>query len=74
MIRENGKRGLAAVGIYLAVWIFVFFIAFMTALGNDTPMARTVLRGIEVFALVAHPLWGIPAAFLIGVFSKGKSS
>ena len=50
----------------------VYFIAFMTALGNDTPVARTILRGVELFAIVANPLWGIPLAFLIGVYSKRK--
>ncbi|HWS22018.1 MAG TPA: hypothetical protein VN227_05220, partial [Methanoregula sp.] len=61
-----------AVGIFIAVWIMVFFIAFMTALGNDTPLARTTLKGVELFAIVANPLWGIPLAFLIGVYSKRK--
>jgi hypothetical protein len=30
------------------------------------------LKGVELFAIVAHPLWGIPIAFLIGVYSKRK--
>ena len=50
----------------------VYFIAFMTALGNDTPFARMTLKGVELFAIVANPLWGIPLAFLIGVYSKRK--
>jgi len=50
----------------------VYFIAFMTALGNDTPLARMTLKGVELFAIVANPLWGIPLAFLIGVYSKRK--
>jgi hypothetical protein len=44
----------------------------MTAFGNDSPLARTILRGFGMFAIVANPLWGIPAAFLIGVYSKRK--
>ena len=71
-LTANWKRGLWAVGIFLAVWMVVYFIAFMTALGNDTPFARTILMGVEVFAIVANPLWGIPIAFLIGVYSKRK--
>jgi len=55
---------------FLAAWIGVFFIAFMTALGNETPLARMILRGVELFAVIANPLWGIPLAFLIGIYSK----
>jgi len=68
----NGKRGLWAVAIFIVVWIIVFFIAFMTAFGTDYPMAGTILKGVEVFAVIANPLWGIPIAFLIGVYSKRK--
>jgi hypothetical protein len=64
-IPGNWKRGLWAVWIFIAVWIVVFFIAFMTALANDTPFAGTILRSVELFAIVANPLWGIPIAFLI---------
>jgi len=71
-ITGNWRRGLWAVGIFIAVWMVVYFIAFMTVLGNDTPVARTILRGVELFAVVANPLWGIPLAFLIGVYSKKK--
>jgi len=42
----------------------------MTAFGNDSPMAGTILKGVEVFAVIANPLWGIPIAFLIGVYSR----
>jgi hypothetical protein len=69
-IKRNWKRGLCAVAIFIAVWIVVFFIAFITAFGNDSPLARILLRGIELFAIIANPLWGVPLAFLIGVYSK----
>jgi hypothetical protein len=71
-IKANWKRGIWAVAIFIAVWLAVFFIAFMTAFGNDTPMAGTILKGVEVFAVIANPWWGIPIAFLIGVYSKRK--
>jgi hypothetical protein len=71
-LTANWRRGLWAVGIFIAVWMVVYFIAFMTALGNDTPFARMTLKGVELFAIVANPLWGIPIAFLIGVYSKRK--
>lgn len=44
----------------------VFFIAFMTAFGNDTPEARVILQGFSVFAYFANPLWGIPLAYVFG--------
>jgi len=44
----------------------------MTALGNDTPLARITLRGVELFAIIANLLWGIPLAFLIGIYTKRK--
>jgi hypothetical protein len=71
-IKENWKRGIWAVAIFIAVWLAVFFIAFMTAFGNDTPLARTILGSIELFTIIANPLWGIPLAFLIGIYSKRK--
>ena len=71
-IKANWKRGLLAVAVFIAVWIVVFFIAFMTALGNDSPMARAILNGVELFVMFANPLWAIPIAFLIGVYTKRK--
>jgi hypothetical protein len=71
-IKENWKRGLLAVAIFIGIWIVVFFIAFMTAFGNDSPMARTILGGVELFAIIANPLWGIPIAFFVGVYTKKK--
>jgi hypothetical protein len=44
----------------------------MTAFGNDSPMARTILTGFELFVIIANPLWGIPLAFLIGIYTKRK--
>ncbi|MDD1692756.1 MAG: hypothetical protein LUQ05_06185 [Methanoregula sp.] len=61
-----------AVAVFMGIWIAVFFIAFMTAFGNESPMARAILKGVELFAIVAYPLWGIPIAFLIGIYWKKK--
>jgi len=44
----------------------------MTAFGNDSPLARTILKGVEVFAVIANPLWGIPIAFFVGIYWKKK--
>jgi hypothetical protein len=71
-LKANWKRGLLAVAIFIAVWIVVFFIAFMTAFGNDSSMARAILKGFELFTIIANPLWGIPIAFFVGVYSKRK--
>ena len=71
-IKANWKRGLLAVAIFMGIWLAVFFIAFMTAFGNDSPMARAILNGVELFAIIANPLWGIPIAFLIGIYWKKK--
>jgi hypothetical protein len=48
------------------------FIAFLTAFGNDSPMARAILKGFELFTIIANPVWGIPIAFLIGIYTKRK--
>ena len=37
-IAVNGSRGFWAGGIFIAVRAVAFFIAYMTASGNDTPM------------------------------------
>lgn len=71
-VLANWKGGLVAVGLFLVCWAVVFFIAFMTALGNDTPFARCVLAGVEVFALIANPLWGIPCAYIAGAYVVGR--
>lgn len=71
-IKANWKRGLLAVAVFIGIWIVVFFIAFMTAFGNDSSMARGILKGVELFAIIANPLWGIPIAFLIGIYTKRK--
>ena len=71
-LKGNWKRGIWAVAIFIAVWFTVYSIAFMTAFGNDSPMARITLMGVELFAIIANPLWGIPLAFLIGIYTKRK--
>jgi len=71
-IKANWKRGLLAVAIFIAAWIAVFLIAFMIAFGSDSPMARAILKGFELFTIIANPVWGIPLAFLIGVYCKRK--
>jgi len=71
-IKANWKRGLLAVALFIGIWIVVFFIAFMTAFGNDSPMAGAILKGFGLFAIIANPFWGIPIAFLIGIYWKKK--
>jgi hypothetical protein len=35
-------------------------------------MARAILGGVELFVIIANPLWGIPIAFFVGVYGKRK--
>jgi len=63
---RNIRGGLTGVIIYLMVTAAVFFIAFMTALGNDSSGARAVLALSKIFFLVANPLWAVPLAWFLG--------
>ena len=36
------------------------------------PWQRAILKGVELFVIIANPLWAIPIAFLIGVYTKRK--
>ncbi|HON82035.1 MAG TPA: hypothetical protein PLN56_08175 [Methanoregulaceae archaeon] len=62
----NIKGGVAGVLIYLSVTALVYGVAFMAALGNDTPGARLVLEWAGAYFLVAYPLWTIPIAYFLG--------
>ena len=57
-IKANWKRGLWAVAVFIGIWIVVFFIAFMTAFGNDTPLARTILGGVGTVCHHCKPVVG----------------
>ena len=60
------KGALTGVAVFILIWLFVFFCAFMIAFGNETAWSRMVLPAIEAFFVVANPLWGIPASLIIG--------
>jgi hypothetical protein len=60
----NWRGGLIGIALFLLLWAGVYFIAVMTALGNDTPEARFILNGFSVFVAVANPLWGIPLSYV----------
>ena len=62
----NVRGGLTGVLVYLVVTVLVYFAAFMTALGNDTPAARLVLAFAETYAIVANPLWAVPLSYILG--------
>jgi hypothetical protein len=62
----NIRGGLAGVCIYLVVCVLVFFIAFMAALGNDTPNARFILEIASLWFLIANPIWTIPISYFLG--------
>jgi hypothetical protein len=65
-VLTNIRGGLTGVLIYLVITIFVYFAAFMAALGNDTTSARFVLSIAEIYAMVAYPLWAVPISYLLG--------
>jgi hypothetical protein len=52
--------------VFVILWAGVFFLAFMTAFGNDSPAAQVILHGAAAFFVIANPLWGIPAAYCAG--------
>jgi hypothetical protein len=63
---RNYYGGTIGVAIYLAVTAGVYLLAFMTAFGNPTPTAEAVLQIAALYFAVAHPLWMIPLAYLLG--------
>jgi hypothetical protein len=69
LVRElagNWKGALIGVTLFMLLWLTVFFCAFMITFGNETSWTGAVLRIIELFFVVANPLWGIPAALILG--------
>jgi hypothetical protein len=54
----NWRGGLTGIAGFLLVWGVVFFLAFMTAFGNNTPEARIILQGVSVFFLLRKPALG----------------
>lgn len=70
----NYRGGIAGIAIYLAVTAAVYFLAFMAAFGNPTPTAHAILQAAGVYFAVAHPLWMIPLAYLLGGLFIGKKT
>ena len=66
--RSRWRSGCAGVAVFLVLWGTLFFIAFMIALGNETPTNRLILQTIGHILTIANPLWGIPASGLAGMF------
>ncbi|MCZ2845773.1 MAG: hypothetical protein O2U61_04645 [Candidatus Bathyarchaeota archaeon] len=71
---KNYRGGLAGVIIVLLITIIVYFIGFMTALGNDTPTARKILNFVNLLIQIAYPVWICPIAYIIGAFCIGLNS
>jgi len=42
--------------VYLLLRAVVFFIANITAFGNDTPQGRVILQAVSVFSFSLNPL------------------
>ncbi len=62
----NWRGGLSGSVIFLSLWAILFSVAFLTVLGNDTPLSRAVLGVIGIVRVIAYPIWGLPAAYLLG--------
>ena len=56
----------------MLLWLGCFFIAFMTAFGNPSPESGALLNLLSLFFAIANPLWGIPAALLLGAICIRK--
>jgi hypothetical protein len=63
---SNLRGGIIGVLIYLVISGVLFFVAFMAAFGNDTPTARLILQTVEIYFLVANPLWAVPLSYFAG--------
>jgi hypothetical protein len=68
----NWRGGLTGVAVFAGIWAVVFFIAFMTAFGNPSPVASAILKGAGAFFVVANPLWGVPVAYAVGAVLAGS--
>ena len=62
----NWKGALIGLFIFVVLWLVCFFIAFMIAFGNPSPGSRAILEILGIFFMVANPIWGIPAALILG--------
>ncbi len=70
---SNYYGGIAGIAIYLIVTAGVYVVAFMAAFGNPTPAAEAVLQIAALYFAVAHPLWMVPLAYLLGgIFIKNR--
>ena len=65
---QNWRAGLAAAVAFFLVWCILFFVAFMIAFGNATPVSVTTLAVIGTILELGNPLWGIPAAWILGAY------
>lgn len=62
----NYRGGIIGVLCSTIIYVTVYFIAFMTAFGNDTPNSRFILKVAELFFKIAYPLWYYPLAYVLG--------
>ncbi|OPY33350.1 MAG: hypothetical protein A4E34_02055 [Methanoregula sp. PtaU1.Bin006] len=64
--RINWKGALTGLFLFTVLWLVCFFVAFMIAFGNPSPQSDAILDVLEIFFTVANPLWGMPAALVLG--------
>jgi len=63
---SNLRGGIIGVLIYLVISGVLFFLAFMAAFGNDTPASLLIIQTVEIYFLVANPLWAVPLSYFAG--------
>lgn len=62
----NGKGAVIGLFAFAVLWLVCFFIAFMIAFGNPSTESGAILKMLELFFVIANPLWGVPAALVLG--------
>jgi hypothetical protein len=67
------KGVLIGVTIYTLFCLVLFLSAFMIAFGNETSWSGWALHTIDLFFIVANPIWGIPASLVLGALVIEKT-
>jgi hypothetical protein len=65
-ITLNVKGAIIGLIVFILLWLGCFFLAFMIAFGNPSPQSTAILEILDLFFIFANPLWGVPAALLLG--------
>jgi hypothetical protein len=67
-VLSNWRSGCIGIVVFVVAYGALFFVAFMIAFGNDTPVTHAIPDAIGPVLMLANPLWGIPTAYLLGAY------